>query len=150
MIREDVIVIGGGLAGLTAAIQLAIDGVGVLVIERDPYPRHRVCGEYLSQEVVPYLMTLGIDLKIAGAVTIQRMEISTRSGESVSAELPLGGVGVSRYCLDMLLYQRAVGLGVRFQFDLVQSVDRHLNHFELQTRVGKIFQCNYIVGAFGK
>ena len=50
----EIIVIGGGLAGLTAAIHLGLEGRSVLVIEKNEYPNHKVCGEYVSNEVVPY------------------------------------------------------------------------------------------------
>ncbi|MEO9888432.1 FAD-dependent oxidoreductase, partial [Nonlabens ulvanivorans] len=50
----DVIIAGGGLAGLTAAIHLS-QHFKVLVIDPDTYPRHKMCGEYLSMEVDSYL-----------------------------------------------------------------------------------------------
>lgn len=54
---------GGGLAGLTAAIHLAQQNNTVLVFERHQYPRHKVCGEYVSNEIIPYLEYLHIDIK---------------------------------------------------------------------------------------
>ena len=52
-INPDVIIIGGGLAGLTSALHLSKKGFKVTLIEKHDYPRHKVCGEYLSNEVVP-------------------------------------------------------------------------------------------------
>jgi flavin-dependent dehydrogenase len=57
----DVVIIGGGLAGLAAALDLGARGHRVLVVERKQYPFHRVCGEYVSHEVSPYLRRLGAD-----------------------------------------------------------------------------------------
>ena len=51
----DAVIIGGGLAGLVSSIELARRGFSVIVIERKHYPFHRVCGEYVSNEVRPYL-----------------------------------------------------------------------------------------------
>ena len=51
----NVVIVGGGLAGLTSALHLTQSGLGVTLIEKNPYPRHKVCGEYISNEVLPYL-----------------------------------------------------------------------------------------------
>ena len=51
----DVLIIGGGLAGLCNAIHLSKFGTKVLLIEKNEYPKHKVCGEYISNEVLPYL-----------------------------------------------------------------------------------------------
>ncbi|MEC8402689.1 MAG: FAD-dependent oxidoreductase, partial [Bacteroidota bacterium] len=51
----DVIIVGGGLAGLTNAIHLSKVNQNVLLIEKNSYPKHKVCGEYISNEVIPYL-----------------------------------------------------------------------------------------------
>lgn len=46
----DLIIIGGGLAGLSSAILSSRQGLKVLVIEKGSYPRHKVCGEFISME----------------------------------------------------------------------------------------------------
>ena len=56
----DVLVVGGGLAGLCAAAHLAKEHLTVAVFEPKAYPRHKVCGEYISKEVLPYLNFLGL------------------------------------------------------------------------------------------
>ena len=48
-------IVGGGLAGLTAAIHLSKIGYSVTLIEKNSYPKHKVCGEYISNEVLSYL-----------------------------------------------------------------------------------------------
>ena len=73
----DVIIVGGGLAGLTSAIHLSKFGIGVLVIEKNSYPKHKVCGEYVSNEVLPYLNYLGLDPFIFGAKKIDTFLLST-------------------------------------------------------------------------
>ena len=54
----DIIIVGGGLAGLASAIHLSKKGLSVLLIEKNEYPKHKVCGEYISNEVLPYLKAL--------------------------------------------------------------------------------------------
>lgn len=65
--QTDVIIIGGGLAGLSSAIHLSKHDLSVLVIEKNSYPKHKVCGEYISNEVLPYLDYLEIDVFKLGA-----------------------------------------------------------------------------------
>ena len=50
---NDVLIIGGGLAGLTSAIHLAKENKSIVLIEKNTYPNHKVCGEYVSNEVLP-------------------------------------------------------------------------------------------------
>ena len=62
MENNQVLIIGGGLAGLTAAIHLSSIGIKVTVVEKNSYPKHKVCGEYISNEVLPYLKSLSISI----------------------------------------------------------------------------------------
>ena len=70
------VIVGGGLGGLTASIELAKQGFEVLVIEKYAYPFHRVCGEYISNEVRPYIENLGLDLFTLGATKIQKFQLT--------------------------------------------------------------------------
>ena len=56
----DVVVIGGGVAGCSAAITLAQQGTRVALVEAKAYPHHKVCGEVLSPGCVPMLERLGV------------------------------------------------------------------------------------------
>src|SRR5690554_470727 len=108
----DVAIAGGGLAGLSAAIELARQGRNVVLFEKKDFPRHKVCGEYVSNEVLPVLATYGIDPFEAGATRITRFELSAPSGRTVSSSLPLGAFGLSRFCLDEMMASQAQRLGV--------------------------------------
>ena len=72
----DAVLIGGGLAGLAAALDLSGRGHRVLVVERKQYPFHRVCGEYVSHEVSPYLRRLGADPAPLGPATLTKFQLS--------------------------------------------------------------------------
>jgi flavin-dependent dehydrogenase len=145
----NVIIIGGGLAGLTAAIDLSQQGLEVLLIEKDEYPKHKVCGEYVSNEVLPYLTTLGIHLQDIKPDPIQQLLLSSRNGNSVRVKLPLGGFGVSRYALDYFLYQKAQSNGVRFQFETATKVVFEDQHFSISTST-HTFHSEIAIGSFGK
>ncbi len=100
----DIIVAGGGLAGLTASIILS-KKFKTLLIDPDDYPRHKLCGEYLSNEVIEVLSDLGISFSRLGAVSIDRLEYTFHKKE-LSSLLPLGGTGISRYTLDQALFNQ--------------------------------------------
>ena len=71
----DIIIIGGGLAGLISAIHLSKAGLSVTLIEKNEYPKHKVCGEYISNEVLAYLQYLDADPMITGAKKIREKKI---------------------------------------------------------------------------
>ncbi|MBT8284151.1 MAG: NAD(P)/FAD-dependent oxidoreductase [Flavobacteriaceae bacterium] len=144
----DVICIGGGLAGLTAAIHLKKEGHSVLVLEKEKYPHHKVCGEYLSKEVLPYLSFLGLQLPTD--IEIDTLRFSTRKGRSLQTELPLGAIGISRYALDFTLYQHALKLGVDFHFCTVTSVNFREDQFMVYSNTAGDFQAQYVIGSYGK
>ena len=115
----DVIIIGGGLAGLCNAIHLSKFGTKVLLIEKNEYPKHKVCGEYISNEVLPYLNFLEINPFDFGAVKIDNFELSTTKNKRIEAKLPLGGFGISRFQLDCVLSEKAKKNGVDILQDAV-------------------------------
>ncbi len=146
----DVIIIGGGLAGLTSAIHLSKFKHRVLLIEKNSYPKHKVCGEYISNEVLPYLNSLGIDPIKKGAKKISKVQVSTTKSNLIKGELPLGGFGMSRYFLDSLLLKKAQSNGVEVLKDSAKSVVFNKGVFTVVTKDSKHFQSKITIGAFGK
>lgn len=150
MQQYDVIVVGGGLAGLTAAIDLSLKGHQVLVCEKRAYPHHKVCGEYVSNEIMPYLSRLGVSLETENAVTISNLKLSTVQGKYLETALPLGGKGISRYAFDHLLYRRAVDNAVDFRFENVSNINFKNSVFEIVTDAKKTYTSTLVIGAYGK
>ena len=146
----DVIIVGGGLAGLTNAIHLSKVNQSVLLIEKNSYPKHKVCGEYISNEVIPYLNFLGIDPIREGAKKITKVQISTTEGNLISGELPLGGFGMSRFFLDTLLLKKALFNGVKVIKDSVDSISYKDEIFLVETKNSKSYESKITIGAFGK
>ena len=103
---------GGGLAGLALGIQLAWAGHSVVLVEKERYPFHKVCGEYISLEAWNFLMSLGLSLNEMDLPIIDKLLLTTPGGKSFMTSLPLGGFGISRYTLDQLLAQQAEQAGV--------------------------------------
>ncbi|MFT4679719.1 MAG: flavin-dependent dehydrogenase [Flavobacteriales bacterium] len=147
---ENVIIIGGGLAGLISAIDLARKDHAVTVIEKGNFPRNKVCGEYISNETLPYLKSLGIDPFAWGALPISRFQFSSPSGRTATCHLPLGGFSITRRKLDFELYQRCLKLGVEVITDTeVTGVNREDNAF-IVTTAKQDYCAKLVLGSFGK
>lgn len=107
----EAIVIGGGPAGAALATRLALTGLGVVLIEREPGPVDKVCGEFLSREAGLYLASLGLNLPALGAVPIRGVRLCERRGVAAVA-LPFPASSLSRRVLDEALLARAASAGV--------------------------------------
>jgi flavin-dependent dehydrogenase len=149
-LEQSVIIIGGGLAGLVSALHLSQRGLDVTLIEKNAYPRHKVCGEYISNEVLPYLQSLGFDPMSFGAKNITDFTLSTPGSRSVSTTLPMGGFSISRYCIDSELAKLAVAAGTRLIHTTVQQIDYLGDHFEVRSSKNEIFKADLVIGSFGK
>ncbi|OON67884.1 NAD(P)/FAD-dependent oxidoreductase [Hymenobacter sp. CRA2] len=151
--RSDVVIVGGGLAGLTAALDLAQRGWQVTLVERRHYPFHRVCGEYVSNEVRPYLQRLGADPAPLNPAAISRLLVSAPGGRTLTAALALGGFGISRYALDEFLYQRATARGVTFRLGATVTdvqFDAAADEFRVALAGGEQLAARVVLGAYGK
>ncbi|TDE49215.1 NAD(P)/FAD-dependent oxidoreductase [Flavobacterium sp. GT3P67] len=150
MKNNEVLIIGGGLAGLTAAIHLSKIGLQVIVIEKNEFPKHKVCGEYISNEVLPYLNWLDLNITDLQPTNINKLEFSTASGKTIKSVLPLGGFGISRFALDEYLYKKAIENGCKILQDNVESVVFDKNEFIITTSNQTVFKSEIVIGAFGK
>jgi flavin-dependent dehydrogenase len=146
------LVLGGGLAGLAAALDLAQRGHRVVVVERRRYPFHRVCGEYVSNEVLPYLRRLGADPAALAPAAIRRFGLSSPAGRTLASPLDLGGFGVSRYLLDDFLYQLALAQGIEFIFATVADVafDAAADQHTVRLADGRHLTARLVLGTYGK
>jgi len=115
--KYDVAIIGGGLAGLSLAIDLKGRGRTVIVIEKGTYPRQKVCGEYISMESHRYLNELCPALSALSLPVIRTFRLTTTGNACYTTNLGLGGLGISRYLLEELLYREALLKGVKFELN---------------------------------
>lgn len=148
----DILIIGGGLAGLVNAIELSKAGLHVALIEKQTYPFHRVCGEYISNETLPYLQTLGFDPFAQGAVALTEFRVSAPSGRSLRLPLDLGGFGLSRYTMDAVLSELAQKAGAHlYTGQKVLRVASLSEGFAAYTdQSPSPFRARVLIGAYGK
>lgn len=146
MDNNDIGIVGGGIAGLSCAILMAERGLKVCLWEQKDYPRHKVCGEYISMESYDFLNRLGLDLDSKNLPRIDKLILSGSKGRSIQSDLKVGGFGWSRYSYDEALFDRATELGVEvFVNEKVTRVDQG----KVYTIKGT-YSCNRVVGSYGK
>jgi flavin-dependent dehydrogenase len=148
--NSDVIIIGGGLAGLTSAIHLSKSGLKVILIEKNEFPKHKVCGEYISNEVIPYFESLGLKISDLKPSNIDKLVFSDANGKIISCQLPLGGFGISRYLLDNYLFDKAKEQGCQIIQDSVIDIQFIENEFYISTSNALKLKSKIAIGAFGK
>jgi flavin-dependent dehydrogenase len=113
-LQDEVVVLGGGVAGCAASIALARKGRCVTLIERESTPRHKVCGEFLSGEALEDLHALGIDVASLGAVPIDYVRLAA-ARRAAEAPLPFAAASLTRKALDTALIAEAIAAGVRVE-----------------------------------
>jgi flavin-dependent dehydrogenase len=129
----DVAVIGAGPAGSTLAALLAARGVKVALIDRETFPRDKLCGEFLSYDALPIVELLGVDL--GDTPRVEHCRVVSRHG-AYEFDLPHAARGVSRMTLDDLLHRSAVRNGAIPVTETVASLDA--------------IQAKVIAGAWGR
>ncbi|HTB26736.1 MAG TPA: NAD(P)/FAD-dependent oxidoreductase [Puia sp.] len=146
----DVGIVGGGLAGLSLSILLSREGYRVCLFEKEVFPFHKVCGEYISMESWDFLIRLGLPLENWNLPRIHQVNISAPNGESILEKLPLGGFGVSRYKLDASLADIAKSAGVEiFENTKVYDISFEDGSHRIQTSEG-LFTVKIACACYGK
>jgi menaquinone-9 beta-reductase len=104
-------IIGGGLAGLSLGIALRREGVPVALHEAGGYPRHRVCGEFITGLDDVTIGRLGLAPVFDGALRHDEVAWSIGSEPARLQRLPSPALGMSRHTLDARLAERFVAAG---------------------------------------
>lgn len=139
----DVAIAGGGLAGLSAAILLGRKGYRVVLFEKERYPFHKVCGEYISLESWDFLRSLGLKLDDWHLPIIKQMSVTSPDGSELNQPLPLGGFGISRFKIDEELKNIALNSNVKLHDgtrvqEIVFTNDVFTVHTDTQTWKARI------------
>jgi menaquinone-9 beta-reductase len=145
-----VAVIGGGLAGLSLSILLSKAGYKTILFEKEKYPFHKVCGEYISLESWSFIEDLGLHLTQLNLPIIKKLMVSSPDGNFINANLDLGGFGISRYFLDNKLKEIAVENGVIvYEETKVNEVIFNEGKFTVKYNGGEISSL-VVAASFGK
>jgi menaquinone-9 beta-reductase len=148
--KYDVAIVGGGLAGLSLSIQLAKMGFAVVLFEKEQYPFHKVCGEYISLESWNFIESLGLPLSKMQLPIIKKLMVTAPNGTALQQGLPLGGFGISRYKIDNDLKAIALASGVTIMENCKAEAVIFVNEvFEITTTAGS-FISRVCCGSFGK
>jgi flavin-dependent dehydrogenase len=146
----DAAIIGGGLAGLALSIQLSKKGYRVILFEKEQYPFHKVCGEYISMESWGFIESLGLPLSSFHLPIIKKLIVTSPNGNELKTDLPLGGFGISRYFLDNELKKIAEANNVRVHEKCKADIVFFENNlFHLHTTEGD-FTAKVCCGSYGK
>jgi menaquinone-9 beta-reductase len=140
--KRDVVIIGGSLAGSACARELVRLGVDAVALERDRFPRPKVCGGFLSAGAVECLEHLDLlgEVVRAGAVRIQSARVRAGTAD-VDIPFERRGLGISRAVLDETLARRAPVV----QGHLVRDVRRSESGFVVDD-----IHCRVVIDAAGK
>jgi flavin-dependent dehydrogenase len=154
--RYDAVIVGGGPAGTSAAIHLAMRGARVLLAEQKKFPRAKLCGEFISPECLDHFERLGVADRMmeAGGAALTETVFYSRSGRNVSVPSSwFGGgqtsaLGLSRAEMDARLLKRAREVGVEV-FEETQAVGllmdgRRVRGVRLK-RDGRLLEFNSLV-----
>ena len=147
----DTAIIGGGLAGLNLSILLQRLGHSVILFEKETYPFHKVCGEYISLESWNFLAKeIGVPLEDMEVPVINKLWLTSPDGSSLKTELDLGGFGISRFKLDFILKEIAEKEGVKV-LENCKAEDIYFDkvNFKIKTTKGN-FAAKVCAGSWGK
>jgi len=145
-----VAIIGGGLAGLSLSVLLAKAGYNTILFEKEKYPFHKVCGEYISMESWNYIEKLGLNLSELHLPIIKKLIVSSPDGNVIHSDLDVGGFGISRYLLDNELKKIAAEHGVTIcEGTKVNEVIFTDERFIVKYNSGEI-SSSVVIASFGK
>lgn len=150
----DVIVIGAGIAGSSCALQLARQGHCTLLLDRQSFPRHKTCGEFMSPETKEMLEYLNIQLQEVEPSTMDHAQIIMPQGGQIEAPLPGSAYGISRHELDRLLHKQAQAAGAEIitKATIVGIQLLEDECYEVQVKQGNeqlSYRTKAVIGAYG-
>jgi geranylgeranyl reductase family protein len=144
----DVIVVGAGPAGGAAAAALAAQGISVLMVDRDKFPREKVCGDALVPEAMEALQRIGLAEKIrAHSISLPGYTLVSPSGSSVDLESEV--VLLERLALDSLISAKAIANGAIFAQGQLRGAQTSSDGAVACVLDDRRFQCRVLIAAPG-
>ncbi len=151
----DVAIIGGGPAGSSCGAFCAMAGLQSLVLDREKFPREKVCGDCLNPSCWPVLARLELAEKVRDLPHAKLCSVAfiAIDGRGVTVDLPLGAnceISVKRSLFDDLLLRRARELGANVHEQTTVTGLSRNDHWNIETASGEFFQARILIGADGR
>jgi geranylgeranyl reductase family protein len=151
----DVAIIGGGPAGSSCGAFCAMAGLQSLVLDREKFPREKVCGDCLNPSCWPVLERLELADRVWNLPhsKLSSVEFISINGRGVTVNLPSGADGeisVKRSLFDDLLLRRARELGANVREQTTVTGLSRNDHWNIETDPGDVFQARILIGADGR
>ena len=149
-------IVGGGPAGSSCAAFCAGAGLRTLVLEREKFPREKVCGDCLNPSCWPVLERLGLTkrLRYLPHSKLDSVEFIAIDGHKVGVDLPTGDddceLSVKRSLFDDLLLRRARALGAHVREEITVTTLDHNGSWRIATATGESFSAQALIGADGR
>lgn len=162
--KTDVLIVGAGVAGASLAIRLRARGIGVTVVEKDKFPRQKLCGEFVSPECQSHFEELGVldSMLDIGGDSIHETRFFSENGQQLSvpskwfSDGDNGALGISRAEMDYRLLERARDLGATV-YEECRAVDMkthgaRVSNVTFKTVAGEKFEveADMVVDATGR
>ena len=151
----DVAIVGGGPAGSSCGAFCAMAGLQCLVIDREKFPREKVCGDCLNPSCWPVLERLAVPERVRGLPHSKLCSVAfiAIDGSEVIVDLPSGAdceISVKRSLFDDLLLRRARELGANVHEQITVTGLSRNDHWNIETASGDLFQARILIGADGR
>src|SRR5437870_2345197 len=152
----DVAIVGGGPAGSSCAAFCALAGLRTLVLEREKFPREKVCGDCLNPSCWPVLERLALAQQVRDLphCRLDRVEFIAIDGHKVGVDLPTGDddseLSVKRSLFDDLLLRRAQAHGAHVREETTVTALDHNANWKIETAIGESFSARILIGADGR
>src|SRR6266699_2115860 len=151
----DVVIVGGGPAGSVCAAFCARAGLHTLVLEREKFPREKVCGDCLNPSCWPVLERLSLAQRVRDLPhsKLDSVEFIAIGGRYVIVDLPSGDdceLSVKRILFDALLLKRAQDLDAHVREETTVRALTHNGNWKIETAGGENFSARILVGADGR
>src|SRR5262245_13716482 len=151
----DVAIVGGGPAGSSCAASCAVAGLRTLVLDREKFPREKVCGDCLNPSCWPVLERLALAERVRDLAHSQlcSVEFIAIDGRKVIVDLQSGAdceISVKRALFDDLLLKRARELGANVHEQTTVTRLSRNGDWKIETDSGQTFQAPMLIGADGR
>jgi menaquinone-9 beta-reductase len=151
----DVAIVGGGPAGSSCAAFCALAGLRTVVLEREKFPREKVCGDCLNPSCWPVMERLGVRQEVLRLPhsKLSLVEFIAIDGRGVIVDFPLGAgceISVKRSLFDNLLLRRAGEFGAEIREQTTVTALSRNGDWKIETAPDEIFHARILIGADGR